>query len=259
LIANYQRPAAERTSAHTGKGTNMPPTTKTPVMGAVLDAMRSVQTESDRWNLAEALQRQVPTGLKGFSEIIDAANAAGVAGNLSATTLRLYRDAAVRWPSDKRVKDVSFSAHREAMVLGDTAAAAKMLDDLVKSNGADKVTVASVRRAIAVKQGKPQAAARAARGKGATPAAATIDEAFTDLLNGGPKLIAKIKSDSTQSTLDKLHAGLTKTIAHVERLRAKQARAKQPPKVAAPAAKPAPSNGKSKTPVKKTRGDLRGL
>lgn len=232
-------------------------TTKHPAMGDVLDAMRSVQTESDRWNLAEALQKQVPTGLQGFSEIVDAATAAGVSGNLSITTLRLYRDAAVRWPASKRVPNVSFSAHREAMVLADIDQAAKMLGDLAKANGADKVTVSSVRKAIAVKQGKPTPAPRTTT----TPKQQATLDVLGDLKNGAPQTIAAITAALPAAELDKLHAGLTKVIAHVERLRAKVARAQKPATPTTPAEPPTKqqSNGTKKAPVKKPQGDLRGL
>src|SRR5262245_745493 len=86
-------------------------------MHDVIDAMRDVQTEGDRWHLAEALVAMLPQGSNGFQEIIDQASAEGVVGKLSANTLRLYRDTANRWPANRRVANVSFSAHREAMLL----------------------------------------------------------------------------------------------------------------------------------------------
>src|SRR5215472_10648050 len=86
----------------------------------VIEAMRSIHSESDRWHLAEALFKKIPSGLQGFQEIIDKASAEGVAGNLSVNTLRLYRDTASRWPANKRVADVSFSGHREVMALPGT-------------------------------------------------------------------------------------------------------------------------------------------
>jgi hypothetical protein len=65
-------------------------TTVAPTTAQVIDAMRSIQTESDRWKLAEALYAVIPQGVRGFNELIDAATAAGVAGGLKVNTLRLY-------------------------------------------------------------------------------------------------------------------------------------------------------------------------
>src|SRR5262252_625828 len=118
--------------------------------GEVIDAMRSIQTEGDRWHLAESLVALIPTGASGFDKIIDKATQEGVAGSLSANTLRLYRDTASRWSEDQRVPNVSFSAHREAMVLPTIPQAAKMLNDLAKNVGPSKVTVAAVRKAVAI-------------------------------------------------------------------------------------------------------------
>ena len=243
--------------------TNPTPATdpaKQPGVADVIDAMRSIQTESDRWALAEALCKQIPEGAAGFDEIIDAATSAGVAGSLSVTTLRLYRDAAKRWPSDQRVPDVSFSAHREAMVLipesGSTAVAAKMLGDLAKTQGAAKVTVASVRKAVAVKQGK------AIPSSGSSTASSTSTRALDvldDVKKGAPQLIAAISPATESDDLDKLHAGLTKAIAHVERLRSKAAaKAKAASKKASAPTTTAPATAKAKG-ARKAQGDLRGL
>ena len=224
------------------------------VLDDVIEAMRSIQTESDRWHLAEALAKQVPGGSEGFSEILDQATAEGVAGKLSLNTLRLYRDAALRWPADKRVANVSFSAHREAMVLESIDAAAKMLADLAKNAGAGNVTVAAVRKAIAVQQGKVTAA----------PAATTSQKAvdvLADIKQGAPQLIAAISPATVTSELDQLHAGLTKAIAHVERLRAKAARKTAAAKPSStPVPKPSPGERKvAGEAITKARGDLRGL
>jgi hypothetical protein len=90
-------------------------------VGDVIDAMRSIQTEGERWHLAEELATVIPKGdgegTVTFATIIDQATSEGVAGKLSVTTLRLYRDTAKRWPKSKRVPNVSFSAHRTAMTL----------------------------------------------------------------------------------------------------------------------------------------------
>jgi hypothetical protein len=230
------------------------PTSSTPKPNEVIDAMRSIQTEGDRWRLAEALAQQIPSGGAGFDEIIDEATAAGVAGNLSRTTLRLYRDAAVRWPAGKRVPNVSFSAHREAMILPTIAEQVKLLNALSKYHGPGKVTVASVRRAIAVQQGKP---APEPNGKG-TVAQTESAGILADVIAGSPLLITAIGPDTSPANLDKLDAGLRKAMAHVDRLRAKANR-KPAAKPAArkPAAKPA-APGRKRTARKPAR-DLRGL
>jgi hypothetical protein len=241
--------------------TNTGSTTITaPTAGAeVIEAMRSIQTEGDRWRLAEALHAQIPSGLEGFADIIDAATTAGVLGKLSFNTLRLYRDTAARWPADLRVPNVSFSAHRTAMTI-DIKAASKLLHALARQKGAGGVTVDEVRRAIAVQQGKPITATSAAD---KATAAAKI-EIVADIKAGAPQLIASIGPDTGPDDLDKLHAGLTKAIAHVERLRAKAARkaasaSKATKSVAtssATARKAAASTTKTSA---RRRGDLRGL
>jgi hypothetical protein len=234
-------------------------TTPTTTPSDVIEAMRSIQTESDRWRLAEALAARIPSGDKGLDEIVDAAAAAGVLGKLSKTTLRLYRDAANRWPADKRVANVSFSAHREAMVLDNINEAARMLGSLVKSSGgADKVTVASVRRAVAVKRGTVPAEKATANGSAATTKAPALD-VLTDLQAGAPQLIAAIPNATAPTELDRLHAGLSKALAHVERLQAKAAQAARK-KAAAPkrTAPKAAARKAAATPRRKAVGDLRG-
>ena len=236
-------------------------------MKEVIEAMRSIQTESDRWRLAEALFAEIPAGGGGFSDIIDAATNAHVDGGLTATTLRLYRDTASRWPSDKRVPNVSFSAHREAMVMPTIDEGAKLLEDLVKTQGGPgKVTVASVRKAIAVKQGKVSAAPT--HGPVASPSTAS---ALNDLKTGGKELIHAIASDTEGDDLDKLQAGLSKVIAHVEQLRARAARkaATAKAKATAPTDKQiagrvaaAGQNARTRATTaskKGSQGDLRGL
>ena len=225
----------------------------------VIDAMRSIQSESDRWHLADALARQIPNGTKegsvSFATIIDEATKEGVVGKLNATTLRLYRDSANRWPSDKRLPGVSFSAHRAAESLqGGVDQQAKMLEDLVKKEGgAAKVTVAVVRRRIRAAQG----------GTVPTPAASTSKRAIEvlgDLMKGAPELIGAIGVNTASDELDKLHAGLTKAIAHVERLRAKAAQRATKAKAAnGPAPTPITSAKKAATPQRGGAGDLRGL
>ena len=225
----------------------------------VIDAMRDVQTEGDRWHLSEALAAMIPSGDAGFDKIIDEATAEGVIGNLSRNTLRLYRDTANRWPADKRVSNVSFSAHREAMALPSIDQAVKMLNDLSKTQGASKVTVASVRKAVAIKNGK-QPSTRSAGPSTTTAQGGKGLDVLRDLEGGGPQVITAIGNMTDSDRLDKLHAGLTKVIAHVEKLRAKAARAKA--KTAngktstTTSAKPAEAKPASS---RKGAGDMRGL
>jgi hypothetical protein len=225
----------------------------------VIDAMRSIQTEGDRWHLAESLAVLVPSGVSGFGDVIDKASKEGVVGKLSVTTLRLYRDTALRWPADKRVPNVGFSAHREAIRNIDNATeAARILRDVAKTQGASKVTVSAVRKAVAIKQGKAVATAP----KPTATATKAVD-VLRDLENGGSDLIAAISGGTDADTLDKLHSGLTKAIAHVERLRAKatqkaaaaKGKAQGTPRESA-AAKPA---AKKAAATSKAQGDLRGL
>jgi hypothetical protein len=230
----------------------------------VLDAMESITSESDRWNLADTLSRKIPSGQQdstsgvSFSDIMDEATKAGVAGKLNATTLRLYRDTANRWPSNKRVAGVSFSAHREAMVLKDKDGndlpvddQAKLLEDLIKSEGSpDKVTVASVRRVIRAKTGKGAATPQATSKR--------VTETLEDLKKGGADLIKSIRPDTSSADLDKIHAGLNKVIGHVEKLRVKAA---SKAKTAKASTAPTPITSARKAPAKAAggAGDLRGL
>jgi hypothetical protein len=204
------------------------PTNPNPNERHVLDAMRSIQTEGDRWQLAEALAAVIPTGSSGFESLVEKAAAEGIKTGLSLTSLRLYRDTANRWPTDMRVGGVTFSAHREAMVLEEShgmAEAARMLADLKRTKDAEgkPLTVKSVREAIAVKQGRqiPGAAAAAAAGQ----PTGKIADIIADLKAGGAELQAAIANDTPESDLDKLLAGLNKVLAHVDRLKIKHTRA----------------------------------
>lgn len=241
----------------------------------VIEAMRSVQTETDRWQLASRLLKMVPTGTGGFDRVIDAATAEHVDGGFSATTLRLYRDTAARWSVDQRVPNVSFSAHREVMVLPSIAEGRKLLESLATANGASKVTIQQIRKAVAVKQRKVPAAAAPA----ASTVSPTVSSALKDLKAGGPELIAAIGPDTSAEDLDTLQAGLSKVTAHVEALRAKAARkaaqaAKRGPQVTDPKTaiavvksikaslgEPKPAAGAAEKTAPKTAkiGDLRGL
>ena len=233
----------------------------------VLTAMSSITSESDRWNLADVLARRIPNGQTdgqtgvSFDDIMDEASKAGVAGKLNATSLRLYRDTANRWPSSKRVANVSFSAHREAMVLKDKDGndlpvddQAKMLEDLIKSEGSpDKVTVKVVRSRI-----------RALAGKAAPVASQSQQKAIDildDLKKGGPEMIKAIAPTTSSMDLDKLQAGLNKVLTHVEKLRVKaaaKAKASKAPRSSAPTPI---TSAKKAAPVAKAGGvgDLRGM
>lgn len=236
----------------------MSTTTLTPgsVVDTVVDAMRSIVSESDRWHLAESLLATIPSGSSNgvisFDSIVDAAAAEGVTGNLKPNTLRLYRDTAARWPSDRRVPNVSFSAHRESMNhKGGIDARVKLLELLAQSMGGGNVTVAAVRRAVAVANGKAPTTAKVK-----SSAVSSSLDVLADLKAGGKTLIAAIEPSTTSADLDALHAGLTKVIAHVERLRAKAARK------AKPAAKPSttmPTAVPKSARARKAAGDLRGL
>ena len=219
----------------------------------VIEAMRSIQNESDRWKLAEALRKEYPSGLSGFKELIDDAASAGIEG-YSINTLRLYRDCAARWPEAKRVEGVSFTAHRIALGLDNVDEAQKVLQGLAKNLGPSKVTVQSVRKAILTKQGK---APKPSKGSVPAPKQPAAFDVTSDIASGATKLIAAIPSSTEPEVLDKLHAGLTKAIGHVERLKAKAARKAATAKKA-PAAAPKKAAPKKAT-TSKAQGDLRGL
>lgn len=223
-----------------------------------VDAMRSIQTEHDRWHLAEVLAQLIPSGTKGFAELLDEATSAGVTAGLTQTTLRLYRDTANRWPEASRVPNVSFSAHREAMVLPSISEAAKMLTDLANNTGPGSVTVASVRKAIAIKNGRTPA-----QPKPSTKVSAeqmTMKAVIEDLAKAsGAKLIEAIPATTGTRDLDQIHSGLKKVLTHVERLQAKAAR-----KAQAAAKKTTPTETatapRKRAPRKAAaQGDLRGL
>jgi len=227
----------------------------------VIDAMRSIQSEDDRWHLAEALAKKVPDGTKGFDVILDRAAQEGV-GKYTTHTLRLYRDTAKRWPASKRVANVSFSAHREAMAASTTSidSAKKLLENLARQHGAKGVSVQRVREAVQIKNGtKRQGGRKAPKGAAAATPVPPAPElnVLADLATGASKVIAAIAEDDPK--LDKYQAGLTKALGHVERLRSKVARKaaakKTPPTAQTKTTKPVAK----KAPVKKARGDLRGL
>lgn len=242
-------------------------TATTNQMGDVIDAMRSVHTESDRWVLSEALLKVVPNGTQGFSEIIDQAAQQGIAGGFTVNTLRFYRDTAKLWPANKRVKNVSFSAHREVERLGtDIDGKVKLLEDLYKNpdpatGGPNNVTVAAVRRAVTLRT-NPQAATSGPAQKGggsggsSTPAAAgggttaTASpkgqwEAIEDLKNGGKQMIAAVPQSTSESDLQKIGHGLNAVLSHVDQLRAKKAAQNAKSRQSKPQAQQSEGNGKT--------------
>jgi hypothetical protein len=226
------------------------------MLDKVIEAMRSIQTEGDRWVLSDALCALVPKG-SDFHQIMDKANNEKVGAGFSATTLRLYRDCAQRFPQGKRVKNVGFSAHKEALRGQSAGEAQKMLEQLVQTQGGgSKVTVRAVKRALATKQGtqKPQTQPT----KKPVQTSRSHAEIVRDLMSGGGDLIKAISPAMSESDLIKLAQGLNKVLLKVDDLRAKaQAKAQQAtPAPAQPAAVPVnrgpvqPANG---------AGDLRDL
>jgi hypothetical protein len=219
-----------------------------------LETMKTLESETDKWAFADALLDEVPDGqLHRFEDLRKEADEAGL-NPASEHTLRMYRDTARRWPEDKRVEGVSFSAHRETTD-------PKVLRDLVKAmGGTGKVTVKAVREAAAAAAGNTAKAAKAKR--------AGFD-AISDLLNNkGGKLIDAI--DPAVHDLDTLQVGLNAVLAHVEKLRVKKTRASRkrglqpvPSTPAAPQPKAVKAEAKEEATEapkpRKPRGDLRGL
>jgi hypothetical protein len=237
-------------------------------MSEVIDALRSVETEQERWQLADALAKQIPTGIRGFTEIVDAAKNAGVRGNLKPNTLRQYRDTSVRWPTKERVGGVSFTAHKAAQDAGSLADSKRVLEGILRKNaktGAG-VTVAEVKAAIAAKKGKPVVKGPGQgkkTGKAATAAAPVAQAKAADIIsdlvtNDGKLLIAAIPKDTPLAHLDKVITGLKKVLGHAERLQL-QAQNK--------AAAGKSGNKQNVTPIKRapvakksgTAGNIRGL
>jgi hypothetical protein len=186
----------------------------------IIEAMRSVAVGSDHWKLGEALAVQIPAGNGGFEEIVEEAKAAGVDAGLSPTTLRLYRDAAIRWPADKRIPNVSFSAHREVLPLEDVEARRKLLIDLVNQHGAAGVSVGKVKAAVKAVRAAQAGAAVPVPSAKLTTEEVTAAALLADILAGSPLLIKAIGTGKGHD-LDKLHAGLNKALAKVDTLRAK--------------------------------------
>ena len=249
-------------------------------MTSVIAAIRDITTEGDTWKLADALAVLIPQGEKqaAFQEIIDKAASEGIAGKLTWNTLRVYRDVSANWPQDKRLPTVSFSAHREILVATNPAndkypkgqpitldEKIKMLQQLEKSQGVGKVTVASVRKSIAVRAKKPINTKANPAPTPASAAQTSFASVLADIAAGAPKLIGAIPTTSTAGELDKYTAGFNSALTHIDSLRQKLARkqlagkqtAKQVP-AAVKAAKPGGAVKSAAAPSKKL-GDLRGL
>lgn len=238
-------------------------------LDSVVEALRDVHDEATLWHLSDELAKIAPSGVAAVQSVYDEAQRRGIPSK-SVNTLRLYRDVAIRFPASERVPLVSFSAHREAIAIGDVTQAKKVLTELAAKHGPGGVTVTTVKRAIGAQTGKVSASSN-----GAPKAAkATYEDVAVDLSKGGSKFIGQLDAMVAVHgvTLDNLHAGLSKVLAEVENRRAKAARkaarAKRPTPAAKAKAAPKPSSsGKAasngKTPSKPSAngkaGDLRGL
>jgi hypothetical protein len=238
---------------------------------SVCDAIKDVHDEASLWRLSDEIVRVAPQGVKEVDRIVEQAKARDIPTK-STNTLRLYRDVAIRFPASERVPLVSFSAHREAIAVGDAAKARAVLLDLVNKHGAAGVTVTTVKQAIGAATGNVKKAAP----KGQVVQSTWADVAL-DLVGGGKGLIKSLDDlcEIKGVTLDGLQAGLTTVLAAVEAKRAKAAqraaRAKATPKAVNPstsaaAAKARTAANKAATATKRPvkvgagkAGDLRGL
>jgi hypothetical protein len=122
------------------------PNAPAPTYEASVEALRTTQTQADKWRLADALLADVPQGESrtGFNGVIAAAEAAQVKP-LKMDTLRQYRDTAAKFPPEVRVPGVSFTAHRIAMRMSAKGLdAVKTLQDLAAVQGAENVSCADV-------------------------------------------------------------------------------------------------------------------
>lgn len=212
----------------------------------VCDAIRDVHDEASLWKLSDELVKIAPAGVESVERVVAQAEARGIPTK-SANTLRLYRDVAIRFPATERVELVSFSAHREAIAVGDVKQARQILTELAKQHGPAGVTVTTVKSAVEAFTGK------APTKKGASKTQSSYASVFVDLsTNSGKVFIAEIPKlvDTNNVTLDGLHTGLTKVLAEVEKLRAKavqkSARAKRPEKPVNPRTSPAARHARSK-------------
>jgi hypothetical protein len=187
--------------------TTVPFTTQT---AAVLEAMQSLNTESDRWTLSDALLVLVPSGVMGFHEVNDAAVQEGVTP-MSVNTQRLYRDTAKMWPASERVENMSFSAHREAVRNLGVTDARRLLLDLQAAAGTKKVTASAVRKAAAAAAGLPNPVANN------KPSAATV--VLGDLAAGGKEMVAAVRK-MPAADLDAVALGLNAVLVALDKRRA---------------------------------------
>jgi len=240
---------------------------------SVCDALRDVHDEASLWKLSDELVVIAPKGVESVEQVVNQAKARGIPTK-STNTLRLYRDVAHRFPKGKRVTLVSFSAHREAIAIGDTDQAVTILEELAKQYGPEGVTVTTVKNAVQKATGKtPTTKAKTAAVK------TTYADIALDLCTSNCNaFIADLDAIAALSgvTFDGLHAGLTNVLAQVEKRRAKAAAkaaadkakaAKQGttpvtrPTTGKPAATRRPSTkaAAGKAVAGKGKGDLRGL
>lgn len=196
----------------------------------VCDALRDVHDEASLWRLSDELVHVAPQGVEAVQKVVDQATARGIPTK-STNTLRLYRDVAHRFPVSKRVPLVSFSAHREAIAVGDVDKAKRVLEELAAKHGAAGVTVTTVKQAIGAATGKVKPT-----GKPVKVQSGYVDIAV-DLSNGGKKFIAALDEMVGVSgvTLDGMHAGLSAVLTAVEVRRSKAARQAASAKAKAPA------------------------
>ena len=230
---------------------------------SVCDAIRDVHDEASLWRLSDELVVIAPQGVRAVEQVVAQAKARDIPTK-SVNTLRLYRDVAIRFPAAERVTGVSFSAHREAIVLGSTAEAVTVLDDLVKKHGAAGVTVTTVKAAVQAATGKVPTPKQSVK-----PQSSWADVARDLSTNGGKGFVSELDAMLAVNgvTLDGLHSGVSHVLAAIESKRAKAARkaaaaskGKAAPVKATPRVKAAPS-GKA-APVKASAGkagDLRDL
>jgi hypothetical protein len=234
---------------------------------SVCDAIREVHDEASLWRLSDELVKVAPYGVDAVKRVVVEAKSRGIPSK-SVNTLRLYRDVAARFPAADRVPLVSFSAHREAIAVGDATEARRILLELSAKHGPEGVTVATVKAAIGAATGKVTPVRGGSSSTGVT--AATVQslsyaEFGADLSNGGKKFLAHLDGmlSVPNVSLDGLHAGLSTVLAEVESRRGKAARkaarGKAPaPTSAGPRQRPAPS-GKAGQAAAGSAGDLRDL
>jgi hypothetical protein len=239
---------------------------------SVCQALAEVTDEASLWHLADELVKVAPRNEQ-VQAVVDEAHRRGIPTK-SANTLRLYRDVAKRFAKSDRVPLVSFSAHREALVIGDPVAARKILLELVAKVGAAGVSVTTVKSAVQAATGNvpaPKKAAATAANPTALPAgiAPSWAAVMVDICTGGKDFIAAITPALAVRgvTLDGLAAGLTAVQSEIDSRRVKAARkakaaaaaSKPTPTPSAKRPAPKPSTSKPKVAAGSKAGDLRDL